>query len=292
MPATPPAGSPNLQAPLPEEHRPAPAAASDWPEPDLTENGLTLARRFYESCGAPLLAERVPDLADRIAAGLVGEGSDCFGFDDAISRDHDWGPAFCLWLTEEDLAACSQRLEAALADLPENFAGWPARMRPEQRGGRVGPLAIERFYARFTNRPRPPEGWREWRTIPEHFLAVATNGEVFSDPAGRFTAFRQALLAFYPEDVRLKKIAARCAKMAQSGQYNLPRVLRRGDRVAALLCIAEFSRQALSLAFLLNRRYMPFYKWAFRAAADLPTLGQEVRQGLERLVAQIGRAHV
>jgi len=69
MPATPPAGSPNLQAPLPEEHRPAPAAASDWPEPDLTENGLTLARRFYESCGAPLLAERVPDLADRIAAG-------------------------------------------------------------------------------------------------------------------------------------------------------------------------------------------------------------------------------
>ena len=285
MPATPPAGSPNLQAPLPEEHRPAPAAASDWPEPDLTENGLTLARRFYESCGAPLLAERVPDLADRIAAGLVGEGSDCFGFDDAISRDHDWGPAFCLWLTEEDLAACSQRLEAALVDLPENFAGWPARMRPERRGGRVGPLAIERFYARFTNRPRPPEGWREWRTIPEHFLAVATNGEVFSDPAGRFTAFRQALLAFYPEDVRLKKIAARCAKMAQSGQYNLPRVLRRGDRVAALLCIAEFSRQALSLAFLLNRRYMPFYKWAFRAAADLPTLGQEVRQGLERLVA-------
>lgn len=283
MPATPPFGSPNLQRPQPEQNSAAPAAP-DWTEPDLTENGLTLARRFYESCGAPLLAERVPDLADRIAAGLVGEGSDCFGLDDAISRDHDWGPAFCLWLSEEDLAVCSQRLEAALADLPESFAGWPARMRPELRGGRVGPLAVERFYARFINRPRPPEGWREWRLIPEHFLAVATNGEVFSDPAGKFTAFREALLAFYPEDVRLKKIAARCAKMAQSGQYNLPRVLRRGDRVAALLCIAEFSRQALSLAFLLNRRYMPFYKWAFRAAADLPTLGQEVRQGLERLV--------
>lgn len=254
-------------------------------QPDLAENGLTLSRLFYERCGAPLLRKRTPDLEDRIAVGLVGEGSDCFGFDDAISRDHDWGPAFCLWLPEAELAACSSRLEAALADLPETFAGWPTRMRPEQRGGRVGPLAIERFYARFTNRPRPPENWREWRLIPEHFLAVATNGEVFTDPAGTFTAFRQALLAFYPEDVRLKKIAARCAKMAQSGQYNLPRVLRRGDRVAALLCIAEFSREALSLAFLLNRRYMPFYKWAFRAAADLPTLGREVRQGLERLTA-------
>lgn len=273
-----------MPAPLSPE-APSPHATDQEDRPDWAGNGLTLSRRFYEHCGAPLLRERVPDLDDRTAVGLVGEGSDCFGFDDAISRDHDWGPAFCLWLPEEELAACAPRLEAALADLPETFAGWPARMRPELRGGRVGPLAIERFYARFINRPRPPEGWREWRLIPERFLAVATNGEVFRDPAGTFTAFRQALLAFYPEDVRLKKIAARCAKMAQSGQYNLPRVLRRGDRMAALLCIAEFSRAALSLAFLLNKRYMPFYKWAFRAAADLPLLGQEVRQGLERLVA-------
>lgn len=245
--------------------------------------GLDLCRAFYEQCGAPLLEREAPDLAARAAVGLAGEGSDCFGFDDSISRDHDWGPAFCLWLPEAELIPAADRLEAILAGLPAVFAGHPARMRPEQRQGRVGPLAIEDFYARFTNLTRPPASWREWRLIPEHFLAVATNGEVFHDPSGRFTAHRAALLAFYPEDVRRKKIAARLAALAQAGQYNLPRVLRRGDAVAAMLCAAEFSRQALSLVFLLNQRYMPFYKWAFRAAADLPLLGAETRAALDGL---------
>ncbi len=251
-----------------------------------TEKGLALSRRFYRVCGAPLLADRVPDLMERMAIGLVGEGSECFGFDDSISRDHDWGPAFCLWLPEVELHRCAERLESVLADLPETFAGCRSRMSPARRGDRVGPMSIEQFYARFTNLPRPPESWQEWRVIPEHFLAVATNGEVFFDPLGAFTAFRQALLGFYPEDVRLKKMAARCALMAQSGQYNLPRMLRRGDRVAALLCMAEFSRQALSLTFLLNKKYIPFYKWAFHSVSRLPVLGREISHGLSRLTGQ------
>ncbi len=245
--------------------------------------GIDICRSFYEQCGAPLLKREVPDVVARAAVGLAGEGSDCFGFDDLISRDHDWGPAFCLWLPATELDRNADRLEAALAGLPAVFEGIAVRMRPQLRQGRVGPLSIEDFYARFTNLTRPPASWKEWRLIPENFLAVATNGEIFHDPSGRFTAHREALLAFYPEDVRRKKIAARLAGLAQSGQYNLPRVLRRGETVAALLTAAEFSRQALSLTFLLNRRYMPFYKWAFRAAADLPLLGEDARTALDGL---------
>ena len=74
--------------------------------------------------------------------------------------------------------------------------------------------------------------------------------------------------------MRRKKIAARCMIMAQAGQYNLPRCLQRGDLVAAMLAAARFSEAALSMAFLLSRRYMPFYKWAGRAAEDLPVLGR------------------
>ena len=37
--------------------------------------------------------------------------------------------------------------------------------------------------------------------------------------------------------------------------------------------LSEFVQNGLSLLFLLNRRYMPYYKWAFRAAGELPEYG-------------------
>lgn len=246
-------------------------------------SGLALSRAFYEQYCAPLLERELPDLAPHMAAGLVGEGSECFGFDDAISRDHDWGPAVCLWLPQDLLRIHGPRLDAVLAQLPRVFGGFETRMEPRKRMDRVGPLSLEGFYARFLRTPHAPTEWQQWRQIPEHFLAVCTNGEVFRDDAGAFSAVRAALLAFYPESVRLKKIAARCMGMAQAGQYNLSRCLQRGDTVAAMLCAARFAEQALSMTFLLNRRYMPFYKWAQRSVRDVPLLGQKTALHLERL---------
>lgn len=238
-------------------------------------NGLELSKAYWENCARPLFRRELSAFLERAAVGLVGEGSECFGFDDEISRDHDWGPGFCLWLPESEWEQWRDAVEPLLARLPDTFEGFPARMSPERRMGRVGPLSIEGFYARFIGMPQPPQTWKQWRAIPEHFLAVSTNGEVFSDGLGAFTAFREALLAYYPEDVRLKKIAARCMGMAQAGQYNLLRSLRRGETAAAMLAAARFSEQAISMIFLLNKRYMPFYKWAHRGVAQLPLLGNE-----------------
>lgn len=55
-------------------------------------------------------------------------------------------------------------------------------------------------------------------TVPENALSTVTNGEVFFDHYGKFTKIREELQKGYPEDIRLKKIAARLMKMAQSGQ--------------------------------------------------------------------------
>lgn len=246
--------------------------------------GLTLAREFYHAC-RPVLWEEIPDIMARAAIGLVGEGSECFGCDDTASRDHDFGPAFCLWLPHAELQRHAPRIEAALRRLPAHFGGFDSRLAPAKRLGRVGPLAVEDFYTFFTGLSELPATWQEWLAIPEYQLAACTNGEVFEDGAGEFTRRRRALLAGYPDDVRLKKMAARCMIMAQAGQYNLPRCLQRGDGPAAMFCVTRFAEAALSLVYLCNARYMPFYKWAARLASSLPILGAEVTQTVNRLAA-------
>ncbi len=247
-------------------------------------SGLELARRFYEHC-APLLRQRIPDVMERAAVGLVGEGSECFGCDDGLSQDHDWGPGFCLWLPRKQLQQESERIEAAFAALPESFEGMPSRLLPARRRGRVGPLAIEDFYLGLTGLSTPPQDWRQWLAVPEWRFAAAVNGRVFHDGAGIFSRWRSVLEQGYPEDVRLKKMAARCMQMAQSGQYNLQRCRARRDAVAASLAQGRFVESTLSLLYLLNRRYMPFYKWAWALAGRLSVLGPAICEKLHRLVS-------
>lgn len=245
-------------------------------------SGLALSRAFYEE-SLPLLRKSIPDILDRAAIGLVGEGSECFGCDDDISRDHDWGPAFCVWLNTIDCEAHGQRVTAALAALPDMFHDFPTRMKPEDWGGRVGLLSMEAFFARFLGAAKVPESWQEWRTIPENFLASCTNGEVFADPVGRFSTLREGLLAYYPEDWRRKKISAQCMTMALTGQYNLLRARKRDDAVCSMLTRARFAEAALSMVYLLNRRFMPFYKLAGKLAEPLPVLGRECMRTLHAL---------
>jgi len=52
---------------------------------------MRINKQFYEEAAAPMISRQFPAYESRIAVGVAGEGSDCFGFDDAISRDHDFG---------------------------------------------------------------------------------------------------------------------------------------------------------------------------------------------------------
>lgn len=235
--------------------------------------GLELAERYFEECGRPRLAERFGAYQDRIAAGLVGEGSDCYGFDDELSHDHDWGPSFCLWLTASDYDDFGTELQALYEALPESFAGFERKVEGPHAGRRSGVFEVKDFYRRFIRYDHVPTTLAEWRSLPETHLATATNGRVFVDPLGEFTAFRTGLLTFYPEDVRLKKLAARCAAAGQAGQYNYMRCVARGEVVAAHCALSLFAEAAISVVYLLNGRYRPFYKWMHRGMKDLPVLG-------------------
>ena len=236
-------------------------------------NGLELSRAFYESYGAPLLHEQFPEQEGLVAVGLLGSGSECLGFDDEVSQDHDFEPGFCLLLPGEDVIdrRTAFLLERAYAKLPKAFMGFKRSAVAPVGGARHGVLRTADF---FTEKVGAPDGiltMDQWLKLPQQALLEATAGEIFRDDLGEVTAIRTALSAM-PEDVRRKRLAGHLLVMAQAGQYNYLRCLRHGEPAAGQLAVNEFVKSCIEVVFLLNKAYAPYYKWSFRALRRLPKL--------------------
>ena len=220
----------------------------DAAELRLATPGAELSRGYYRDCGRPLLYERFGQYMDALTIGLVGEGSECFGFDDRLSMDHDYGPSFCIWLSDGLFDEIGGALSELYASLPQEYMGVRYAYRREQSAGRRGVIRTGDFYRKFLGTRTAPETPREWLAIPETYLAAATNGVLF----------------------RRKKLAASLVRMAHAGQVNYFRMARREDAVAARLALDQFIEHAMCALYLLNRQYCPYYKWMWRGLEKLP----------------------
>jgi hypothetical protein len=249
---------------------------------NFPENGaLELSRRYFEETALPSFEKNFPQLVPHLCAGLVGNGSECFGFDDELSRDHDWGVDFFVWLPDgqsaaiPDVTAWKLRL---FAENPPEFT----RERSEH-GGEIGVYTVAEYCRKLIGRDSAPSSLNEWINIPEENVAMLANGDLFVDNSGEFTALREKLGGYIPEDLRLKRISVCLIKAAQAGQYNFSRMLKRGDTVAARTCLSLFSDYVIYLGFLAGRKYRPYYKWRYRAMPEIP--GCSVKDKL-RLLAE------
>ena len=230
--------------------------------------GLDEAKKLYIEQGAELIHCRFPEYEGRIAVGLAGRGSQGFGFDDELSRDHDFERGFCLFLTDEDDDAIGIKLNRAYHEL----CGRPESAHSALGTAGTGVIRTSDFYRRYTGLPSAPDTWRKWLYLPSSALAEATNGDVFRDDLGEFSRIREEIKHGMPEDVRKKKLAARVIFMAQSGQYNYSRCIKHGEAGAAMLALNEFVKNAAETVYLLNREHAPYYKWLLRGMRELKTL--------------------
>ncbi len=281
----------------------AESAEEEPPEDTLRVSGLELCRRYYEEYGMPMIAEQFRAYESLIAVGLVGKGSDCFGFDDALSQDHDYGPRFVMWVTKSVYEEIGEELQEAYESLPGHFMG-VERVETSYGRDRCGVMIIEEFYRNLlgfnlvemldrgsASGKESMETIKSWLAVHDYALAAAVNGEVFRDDEGVFTRYRNMLMEYYPKAVWYRKIAQTCALFSQNGQYNLPRMRRRGQLVAAELAKAECARQAMKLYYLLNRKYAPHDKWLFKGMPENPKMvlaGKGIEQtGVAELVERI-----
>lgn len=116
--------------------------------PKTAINGLDLAEKFFIHEAIPRFQQAAPDLFQNMASGLVGDGSDCFGYDDEISMDHDWGPGFCIWLTSTDHVKWGKEAKALYDTLPHIFDGYGPRQVSAGNENRIGVRTIDDFYAK------------------------------------------------------------------------------------------------------------------------------------------------
>lgn len=247
--------------------------------------GMELSRAFYEQFGAPMIHERFPEYEEIIAVGLTGSGSECYGYDDAVSTDHDFEPGFCMFIPGEDIVdrRTAFQLERAYAGLPKEFGGYRRAAISPVGGSRHGVIRIDEYFQQKTGAMPDELSLTQWLSIPESALAEAVNGEIFRDDACLMKDARE-ILRNMPRDIRLKRLAGHLLMMAQSGQYNYERCLLHGEAAAAQTCMYLFAQHMSAAWFLLHNKYMPYYKWSFRALRGLPE-GEKTADWLERLIS-------
>lgn len=246
--------------------------------------GLELSRGYYEEYGKPMLERDFPELLPYLAVGFTGSGSEHYGYDDETSRDHDFEPGFCIFLPGE--AVVDRRkaflLERAYAKLPREYQGVKRQPVSPVGGNRNGVLRTEEYYAAAVGSPTGELSPEAWLRIPDYALAEAVNGEIWFDGYGEVSRIRENLKAM-PQDVKLKRLAGNLLVMAQSGQYNFLRCLSHGEPEAAQMACMEFVTGTMKVLFLLNDRYMPYYKWSFRGLRELEHM-EELSRKLSWLV--------
>ena len=147
--------------------------------------GMELSELYFKNVYLPVLEKDFSDLYERMAVGLAGEGSECFGYDDEISQDHDFGPSCCIWLTQEDYEKYGRKLSDVLKSLPKEFMGFRALNVSDWGNDRRGVLNMNDWYYKFLGMETYPSNLYDWRLIPETALATATNGKVFVDNLGK-----------------------------------------------------------------------------------------------------------
>lgn len=262
---------------------------------------LERSRDFYEKYGKDMIHRKFPEYEKRMAVGIAGEGSDCFGFDDEISTDHDYEAGFSIWLTEEDYDKIGEELQQEYDKLAAEH-GHGADSRTGFLKKRRGVSTINGFYNGILGTDKNYEDiyqpvstenihykdvsddvtLLDFTAIEEYNLAQAVNGQVFRDDAGIFSRVRNHIKEYYPENIWRQKLAGALHDFSQYAQSNYARMMARKDYVTAKLCVAKGIESSMDIAYLLNKEYAPYYKWKHKGMEGFSKL-RDLHSVLEKI---------
>jgi len=250
----------------------------------VAESIVAVSRRFFQQVVLPILEREFPEAASQAAFGIFGLGSEAYGLDDALSRDHHWGLRIDAVLPDALYLRDEGRLRTELPGyLPHEFEGQSLR-EGHVAGAGLAPESLPAFLRRSVGLVDVPASDEEWLQLPEEDVIHILNGELWHDPSGEFTRIRAGYAAYYPDAVWRRRIAHWCRYYSGMGVYALQRALLRQNELYAATAFGKAIRWGVQLAFLLDRTYFPYDKWLWSAFTRLPRLYEPLGPLVEEAV--------
>ncbi len=238
----------------------------------MADSILSLSRDFFNEIVLPLLEREFPNETAQTAFGMFGYGSEVLGMDDEFSRDHHWGIRINALMPNTLYETRAQEIASRIgAQIPHTWRGHSLQEGYSQTGG-LEIASLEGHLLRTIGMAHAPRNEIEWLHIPEEDITHVIAGEVWHDESKRFTEIRNTLRAYYPEPVRLRRIAHWCRYYSGMGAYALKRAILRGNDYYANITFTRALRLGVQLAFLLDRQYFPYDKWTFAYFQKLPRM--------------------
>lgn len=251
----------------------------------MTESSIIdISRAFFFDLVLPILEQEFPEETAQTAFGVFGYGSEVLHLDDEYSSDHHWGLRINAVMPQALLAEKEQAiLSTVAANLPDAYKG--QSLREGYAGTKaLSLMSLEGFLRQTIGIDHAPRDYAEWLSMPEEDIIHVINGEIWRDDLGRFTAIREALSAYYPEPVRLRRIAHWCRYFSGMGTYALRRAILRNNEYYASIAFGKAIRWGVQLGFLLEKTYCPYDKWTLAYLPRLPRLGAPVQAIVDQAV--------
>lgn len=255
------------------------------------DSGLALSKRLYEERGKSILEEL--NLLSICSVGCFGGTSQNTGLDDAVSRDHIWGPYLTFLLPTQHWAEHHERLRAKIQEMPDEVQGhaWVGYNGSDPRKTNVYEFnTFLQLLTGLSHRPQTEQEWLPYLTKSSWLgrrwterIFDAGQGQVFHDPQKQFTQLHRHWTGFVPPNLHKALLARAIFRVWNAGpEYNLQRLSAR-DPVMFRLGVAWFVNEVMDLAFYWNEQYVPFQKWRLEHFLRLPICPVPVTSGIEAL---------
>jgi len=243
--------------------------------------GIDLNRAFYYEAVAPLIKKNFPDL--KYSAALMGCGSDVLGFDNPTSMDHNWGPRFQIFLSEDRFPVISAELNEMLRKkLQFEFKGFPVNFTPPRYDhtqsmepvtshpvNHLIEIVTSQEYLRKYLEIDTVENLtvQDWKKFPEQKLLELTAGAVFHDGLKSLVPLRDTL-RYYPPEIRLLRMSELWQAVWEEEAF-IGRNIELGESAAVKIISVRVTEIIIRLCFCIERTYAPYSKWLLTALRKL-----------------------